>query len=125
MLHEACNYGHLRLAELLLKANANVGNSIDQNRRSHSHTFAQTHTFTHAHTHTFTHTHTRTHTHTHAHTHTQVDAKGLDDVTPLHDAAMNGHSEVVKLLIKHGANPVSFHTDRQREERERHTHTHT
>lgn len=45
-LHEACNHGWLEVAELLLRAGADVN------------------------------------------------ARGLDDDTPLHDAAINGHSKV-------------------------------
>lgn len=32
-----------------------------------------------------------------------VNAKGLDNETPLHDAAMNGHTKLVKLLVEKGA----------------------
>lgn len=32
-----------------------------------------------------------------------VNAKGLDNETPLHDAAINGHYKLVKLLVEHGA----------------------
>ena len=34
-----------------------------------------------------------------------ANARGLDDDTPLHDAAMNGHERLVKLLLRQGANP--------------------
>lgn len=49
-LHEACNHGWLGVAELLLRAGADVN------------------------------------------------ARGLDDDTPLHDAAINGHSKVAHAL---------------------------
>ena len=32
-----------------------------------------------------------------------VNAVGPGGVTPLHDAAENGHAEVVTLLVRHGA----------------------
>lgn len=32
-----------------------------------------------------------------------VNAKGLDNESPLHDAAINGHYKLVKLLVEHGA----------------------
>lgn len=32
-----------------------------------------------------------------------VNAKGLDNETPLHDAAVNGHLKLVKLLVEKGA----------------------
>jgi hypothetical protein len=36
----------------------------------------------------------------------QVDVKGMGDDTPLHDAAMNGHDDVIALLFRFNANPV-------------------
>jgi ankyrin repeat protein len=36
----------------------------------------------------------------------QVDAKGMDDDTPLHDAAMNGHEEVIEVLFHFNVDPV-------------------
>lgn len=32
-----------------------------------------------------------------------VNAKGLDNDTPLHDAASNGHLKLIKLLVERGA----------------------
>lgn len=32
-----------------------------------------------------------------------MNARGLDDDTPLHDAALNGHIRLVKLLVERGA----------------------
>jgi len=32
-----------------------------------------------------------------------VNAQGLDSITPLHDACVNGHVQIVKLLLSHGA----------------------
>lgn len=34
-----------------------------------------------------------------------VNAKGYEDVTPLHDAALVGQLKLVKLLLSHGADP--------------------
>lgn len=34
-----------------------------------------------------------------------VCAPGLDDITPLHDAAASGNLKLVKLLVEKGANP--------------------
>lgn len=34
-----------------------------------------------------------------------VNAKGLDDDTPLHDAAIVGQLKLVKLLVERGADP--------------------
>lgn len=34
-----------------------------------------------------------------------VNAKGYEDVTPLHDAAIVGHLKMCKLLLSHGADP--------------------
>lgn len=34
-----------------------------------------------------------------------VNAKGLDDDTPLHDATTSGNLQMVKYLIEHGADP--------------------
>ena len=38
----------------------------------------------------------------------KVDAKGMGDDTPLHDAAMNGHDDVITLLFKFNANPNPY-----------------
>lgn len=35
-----------------------------------------------------------------------VNAKGLDDDTPLHDAAIMGQLKLVKLLVERGADPA-------------------
>ena len=40
----------------------------------------------------------------------EANARGLDDDTPLHDAAMNGHERLVKLLLRQGANPKQANT---------------
>lgn len=34
-----------------------------------------------------------------------VNARGLDDDTPLHDAATNGQIKLVKFLVERGADP--------------------
>ncbi|XP_078586125.1 uncharacterized protein LOC144868002 isoform X2 [Branchiostoma floridae x Branchiostoma japonicum] len=39
-----------------------------------------------------------------------VNTQGLDDDTPLHDAASNGHPHIVELLLKHGADPLQANT---------------
>lgn len=35
----------------------------------------------------------------------KVNVTGLDGVTPLHDAAVNGHESMISLLLRYGANP--------------------
>ena len=35
-----------------------------------------------------------------------VNVQGLDNDTPLHDASVNGHEQLVELLVSHGANPL-------------------
>lgn len=35
----------------------------------------------------------------------KVNAAGMDGVTPLHDASVNGHESMVALLLRFGANP--------------------
>ena len=35
-----------------------------------------------------------------------ANAAGMGSDTPLHDAAVNGHVDVVRSLIAHGADPV-------------------
>ena len=37
-----------------------------------------------------------------------VNAEGGDKDTPLHDAAVNGHFEVARQLLEHGADMVIF-----------------
>lgn len=39
-----------------------------------------------------------------------VNAKGLDDETPLHDATISGNLLLVKFLIEHGAEPFAKNT---------------
>lgn len=39
-----------------------------------------------------------------------VNAKGLDDDTPLHDATTSGNLKMVKFLIEHGADPFVKNT---------------
>lgn len=36
-----------------------------------------------------------------------VNARGYEDVTPLHDAALDGQLKLVKLLVERGADPTS------------------
>lgn len=36
-----------------------------------------------------------------------VNAKGYEDVTPLHDAALVGQIKLVKLLVERGADPMA------------------
>ena len=45
-----------------------------------------------------------TDTHTHTHTYTQPSAGGTVDQIPLLVAAGNGHTDIVQLLVQHGAN---------------------
>lgn len=35
----------------------------------------------------------------------KVNVTGLDGVTPLHDASVNGHESMISLLLRYGANP--------------------
>lgn len=35
----------------------------------------------------------------------KVNVTGMDGVTPLHDASVNGHENMVALLLRYGANP--------------------
>lgn len=35
----------------------------------------------------------------------KVNVTGLDGVTPLHDASVNGHESMITLLLRYGANP--------------------
>lgn len=39
-----------------------------------------------------------------------VNAKGLDDDTPLHDASTSGNLTMVKFLVEHGADPCVKNT---------------
>ena len=35
-----------------------------------------------------------------------VNAVGMDSITPLHDAAVNGHEHIIMLLLRYGAKPT-------------------
>ena len=77
------------------------------NTNKHMYTYmpARMHIRTHIHTQHTQHTHTHTYTHTHTHTHAPLDTwPPQDEMSALLWASINGHTEVVRLLLDCGAN---------------------
>uniref|UniRef100_A0A8C7WF93 Ankyrin 3 n=1 Tax=Oncorhynchus mykiss TaxID=8022 RepID=A0A8C7WF93_ONCMY len=90
-VHLAAQGGSVDLVSLLLTKNAsvNMGNKV-----THTHTvYTQHKRFTILHSHK--HIHTRTHTLTWPHR--------RNGYTPLHQAAQQGHTHIINLLLQHGA----------------------
>uniref|UniRef100_A0A8C3AJY5 Ankyrin 3 n=1 Tax=Cyclopterus lumpus TaxID=8103 RepID=A0A8C3AJY5_CYCLU len=74
-LHVACHYGNAKMANFLLQNHASANGK----------TKVEKHMFAHLHTHTHTHTHTQ------------------NGYTPLHQAAQQGHTHIINLLLQRGA----------------------
>ncbi len=97
-------------------AHAQMRTHTHTSTQAHKHTSTQAHKHTtHAHTHVNAHLHTRTHAHAHIHTHTThahpSSELTLRVIVLLATRVQKSQTEVVRVLLKYGADPNARQID--------------